>query len=312
MKRLRPLLFIFLAMLAAVAALVLVAPAQVTAAIFSLDRARSGLERKELVLPGGQRMVYLEGGQGEPLLLLHGFRGNKDHFTRVGRFLTGRYRVIVPDLPGFGESVDARDAAYTPAAQARTLHAFAQRLGADRAHLGGSSMGGQIALHYAALYPGAVRSLWLLAPNGVPGAQASELAAAVAAGGPNLLMASDEDEFDRLFQLVMADPPFMPRFVRDVLAQESLRRQSLHERIYADVHRDRSLGDALRAVKAPALVVWGEQDRVLDVSGAAALGRLLPRARVIVMPGVGHLPTLEREEGVARDYLAFLGALERG
>ncbi|MEH6434695.1 alpha/beta fold hydrolase [Massilia sp. DD77] len=309
MKRLRPLLIIVLTLLAAGAAAVFLAPVPVTEAIFSLDRARSGLERKELVLPDGQRMVYLEGGQGEALLLLHGFRGNKDHFTRVGRFLTDRYRVIVPDLLGFGETAHPLDADYTPAAQARRLHAFMQALGAGGAHLGGSSMGGQIALHYAALYPAETRSLWLLAPNGVPGARPSELARAVAAGGSNVLMARDEDEFDQLFQLVMADPPFMPRFVRDVLAQESLRRQQVHERIYLDVHRDRSLGEAVRDVKAPALVVWGERDRVLDVSGAAALGRLLPRAQVIVLPGVGHLPTLEREERVARDYLAFLGGL---
>lgn len=307
MKRLRSILVVVLAALAVLAALILFTPARVAETLFSLDRTRSGLERKEVVLPGGERMVYLEGGQGEPLLLAHGFRGNKDHFTRTARFLTGHYRVIVPDLIGFGESDHPAGADYTPAAQARRLHALMQRLRIDGAHLGGSSMGGQIALHYAALYPEQTRSLWLLAPNGVPGAQPSELARGMAAGERNALMARNEEEFGRLFEMVMADPPFMPGFVRNSVAREPLRFQELHERIFADINRGPVPGD----VKTPALIVWGERDRVLDVSGAAALARLLPQATVMVMPGVGHLPMLERDRQVAEDYLAFQAALAR-
>lgn len=305
MKPWRSLCLVVLAVLAAAAAAVFFAPVKVAETLFSLDRARAGLERKEVVLPGGERMVYLEGGQGEPLLLLHGFRGNKDHFTRTARFLTAHYRVIAPDLPGFGESAHPPGADYTPAAQARRMHALMRGLGVDAAHLGGSSMGGQIALHYAALYPDRVRSLWLMAPNGVPGAAPGALARDIAAGGRNVLLARNEEEFGQLFDVVMVDPPFMPGFVRNVIAQESLRYPRLHERIFADINRSPAPGE----VKAPALVVWGAQDRVLDVSGAAALGRLLPQARVIVMPGVGHLPMLERDRQVAVDYLAFRRSL---
>ena len=301
MKRLPSIHLLVVAVLAVFAALAFFAPVQVAETLFTLDRKLSGLERKELVLPGGERIVYLEGGKGEPLLLLHGFRGNKDHFTRAARFLSGHYRIIAPDLLGFGESDHPTGADYTPAGQARRMHAFLRQLGVDGVHLGGSSMGGQIALHYAALYPDQTRSLWLLAPNGVPGAEPGELARTMAAGGPNVLMASNEEEFGRLFEVVMADPPFMPGFVRNVIAREPLRYQALHQRIFADVNGSPAPGEA----KAPALVVWGAQDRVLHVSGAAALGRLLPRAQVIVMPGVGHLPMLERDRQVAEDYLAF-------
>ncbi|MBQ5939932.1 MULTISPECIES: alpha/beta fold hydrolase [unclassified Massilia] len=305
MTRLPSIHLLVVAVLAAFAALAFFTPVQVAETLFTLDRKLSGLERKELVLPGGERIVYLEGGKGEPLLLLHGFRGNKDHFTRTARSLTGHYRVIVPDLLGFGESGHPPGADYTPAAHARRMHAFLRQLGVDAAHLGGSSMGGQIALHYAALYPEQTRSLWLLAPNGVPGAEPGEVARSVAAGGRNVLMAKNEEEFAELFEVVMADPPFMPGFVRNVIAQESLRYQALHERIFVDVNRSPAPG----AVKAPALIVWGAQDRVLHVSGAAALARSMPQAKVIVMPGVGHLPMLERDRQVAEDYLAFRKAL---
>src|SRR6516164_4315536 len=102
--------------------------------IFDLHRWRSGLSRKEVAIPGGLRYVYLEGGQGEPLILLHGFGANKDNFTPVARFLTPHYRVIAPDHIGFGESSHSQDADYAAPAQAARLHAFTRALGIERFH----------------------------------------------------------------------------------------------------------------------------------------------------------------------------------
>ena len=94
-------------------------------------------------MPGGLRYVYLEGGQGEPLLLLHGFGADKDNFVRAARFLTPHFHVIVPDQIGFGESAHPLQADYAPIAQSKRLHALMQALGIKNIHLGGSSMGGR-------------------------------------------------------------------------------------------------------------------------------------------------------------------------
>src|ERR1700710_1777563 len=96
---------------------------------YAMERSRAGLVRKEIALADGTRMVYLEGGSGAPLVLVHGFGADKDNFTRVARYLTPHYRVIVPDLVGFGESTHRADVDYHYAAQARRLHAFTQALG---------------------------------------------------------------------------------------------------------------------------------------------------------------------------------------
>src|SRR6478735_3598161 len=77
-----------------------------------IERWRADLERKEIVLSDGTRIAYLEGGGGEPLVLVHGFGADKDNFTRVARWLTPHYRVIVPDLVGFGESAHRADVDY--------------------------------------------------------------------------------------------------------------------------------------------------------------------------------------------------------
>lgn len=78
------------------------------------ERGLAGLVRKEMELPGGLRYVYLQGGTGEPLMLLHGFGANKDNFVRVAKYLTPNYRVIIPDHIGFGESAKPAKADYTP------------------------------------------------------------------------------------------------------------------------------------------------------------------------------------------------------
>jgi len=118
-------------------------------AITSLRR-NAALVRKEINLPGGVRYVYLDGGVGEPLLLLHGFGADKDNFNAVAHFLTSRYRVIVPDHIGFGESSKPPGADYSPPAQVEHLRALAKALSLGKIHIGGNSMGGQIALSYAA------------------------------------------------------------------------------------------------------------------------------------------------------------------
>jgi pimeloyl-ACP methyl ester carboxylesterase len=287
------------------------APERVTAFLLDVDRARSGLTRKQIDLPGGLHFAYLDGGQGEPLILLHGFGADKDNFTRVARHLTPHYHVIVPDQIGFGESSHPQQADYTALAQADRLHVLARALGIEKAHVGGSSMGGQIALTYAALYPAEVGSLWLLAPAGVWSAPPSELAKNILRSGRNNLIAKNEDEFAQLFDFVMSDPPYIPRFVKNVVAQEGIINYDLRVRIFEQIKNDNTLEKRVAGLQTPTLIVWGEQDRALNVGTAMVLQKLLPRSQVITLPGVGHLPMIERDRQVADDYIKFRSGLEK-
>ena len=280
------------------------APETATRWAVASERKRAGLERKEIDLPGGLHYAYLEGGRGEPLMLLHGFGANKDNFVRVARFLTPHYRVVVPDHIGFGESAHPQDADYSPPAQAERLRALAQALGMQRLHLGGNSMGGQIALSFAALHPDDVRSLWLLDAAGVWSAPESEGRRIIRETGRNPLMARNEDEFAGIFAFVMNDPPFFPRPMLDVIAQERIRNFALEERIFEQLVAD-SIEARITGLAIPSLIVWGEQDRAVNVATADILHRLLPRSAVVVMPGVGHMPMLERPRQAAADYLRF-------
>lgn len=268
------------------------------------DRQRSGLVRKQIDLPGGMHWVYLEGGHGDPLILLHGFGADKDNFTRAARFLTPHYRVIVPDLIGFGESAHPQDADYAPTAQAERVRAFAQALGITNVHLGGSSMGGHIALSYAALHPTEVTSLWLLDAGGVWTAPESELQKIARESGRNPLMAKSEDEYAGIFRFVMSDPPFVPRPLLNVKARERIENFSLEERIFKQIRSD-SVEGRITGMITPTLIMWGANDRAINVATADVLHKLLPNSQVVIMPGIGHLPMLERPRQSAEAYLRF-------
>lgn len=283
---------------------VYLAPESATRLFLSLERRQAGLERKEIDLADGTRYVYLEGGQGEPLMLLHGFGANKDSFDRVTKFLTPKYRVIVPDHIGFGESAHPPDADYSPAAQAERLHRLAGSLGIKEMHLGGSSMGGQIAMSYAALYRSEVKSLWLIDTAGIWSAPASELRITIEKTGTNPLLIRTEDEFAGLFPWVMAEPPFIPRPIMNVLALERIRNFELEQRIFTQIASD-SVEERIRGLDTPTLIVWGDKDRTIDVATTEVLRGLLPRSQVIIMPGIGHVPIIERPQQSADDYLKF-------
>lgn len=267
-------------------------------------RHQAGLVRKEISLPDGLTVAYLEGGTGEPLVLLHGFGADKDAFTPVAQFLTPHYRVLSLDVIGFGESSRPANANYAPPAQAERLRAWLEAMGLGRIHLGGSSMGGQIALTYAARHSNDVASLWLISPAGVWSAPKSELLTRLAEGERNLLLVQSEAEFAELFAFVMSKPPYIPSPVMRALARVRIRNFELERQIFAQIVSYGVEQDA-QGLAMPALIVWGDRDRALSVECADILHRRMPRSKVKVMPGIGHLPMIENPKEVAEDYLRF-------
>jgi len=296
--------FILVLSIGALLGFIHLAPARATQMAIAAERHQAGLECKEITTPDGLHYVYLEGGQGAPLILLHGFGANKDNYTRVAKWLTPHYRVIVPDLIGFGESSHPENADYSARAQAARLHVFAHALGIDKTDIGGSSMGGQIAMFWAVQYPAEINSMWLLDPAGIWSAPKSELARLVLEQGQNPLIAKNEDEFAATFNFVMSDPPFIPRPILDVMAQEPIRNAVLAQKIFNQIAVE-SVETEITGAGTPALIVWGDQDRAINVATADILHKLLPHSEVDVMHGIGHLPMVEVPRRSAEDYLRF-------
>lgn len=289
-------------------------PEQSAQAAIGMERWRAGLVEKRASVPGFE-LAYLEGAaasDGEALVLIHGFGANKDNFTRVSAPLAKQYRVLIPDLPGFGESSKPAEASYAIKDQVERVRAFVQGQGVTRVHLAGSSMGGFIATQYAATYPGEVGSLWLLGPAGTRAAsEHSELRQLIAEKGDNPLLSPRPEDFARTMEFVMHKPPFMPYSIKWLLAQHAAASYDLNKRIFAQLNEPSTqfLDDRIKGLATPALVVWGKQDRALSYKAADTYKALMPNAQVILMDNIGHLPMLEAPAQSAQDYLAFRASL---
>lgn len=276
--------------------------------LLKAERSSAGLTQYGLDVKG-VHIEYLEGGQGDVVVLLHGFGANKDNWTRISKYLTPHFRVIAPDLPGFGESSRQPDANYSISAQVDRVNAFVRSLGISRFHLGGSSMGGNIAGIYAAQYPQNLVSLWLVAPGGVASAQPSEMKRELDAGNPNPLIVESPEDYKRLIGFIFVKKPFIPGPMLNQLAKEAVKNRPLNQKILkqiqADSNRD-GLESNLKGVSVRTLIVWGANDSVLHVSGAKILESVMPRAQAAIMEDVGHLPMIEKPKETAEIYLSFL------
>ena len=209
----------------------------ITRAILNFERDRAGLEAKTLEIPGF-RVAYLEGGSGDPLVLIHGSGDDKDHWLSVSRYLTKHFRVIALDLPGFGESDKSLERHYTAQDQAENIKAFTRALGLRSFHLGGHSLGGKISAVYAAKHPSQVKSLWLLAPAGVYSAQPSEMQKLIGKGFVIPIFGRTVREYDQLLFFTMNKPPYIPTPVKEVLIERAAEDYDLHNRIYREIYQE--------------------------------------------------------------------------
>lgn len=298
------ILLVLLIIIFLLIALVYLAPKAVTNFALNSERKRSGLVRKEITLPNGLHYAYLEGGQGEPLVLLHGFGGNKDTFTRVSRYLTKNYRVIIPDIIGFGESSKPTKVDYSPHAQVERLRVLFQALGIANLHFGGNSMGGQIAIIYSSLYPTEVTSLWLLSPAGIWSAPKSDVINKIIETGQNTLTAKNIEEFTQVMALGMKKVPFIPKPMLNVLAQERIQNATLEEDIFIKI-LDCSIEKMIAGMEIKTLIVFGDQDRIISVETAEILKSLLPNSTAILLKNVGHVAMFEKPQQCAKDYFHF-------
>ncbi|HET9837892.1 MAG TPA: alpha/beta hydrolase [Candidatus Angelobacter sp.] len=273
--------------------------------LIGLERFSAGFKRKS-VLVGDHRIVYSEGGKGEPVVMVHGFGASSDNWNRMAGRLTKKFRVIAPDMPGWGQSTRMDSTSYAYPEQVERLHQFLAALGLRRVHLVGHSMGGFISSAYAARYPEEVVTLALIAPHGVAEPQPGELALSVAAGD-NWLVARNIPEFDRLLNKVFARRPYLPKSVFKLFAAYAIRGSAKSARIFAEMQtNDPTLEERLPLVKAPTLIIWGDQDRVLNVSGAEVFRQGIKGSELLVLPGIGHMPLIESAKECAAAWMEFV------
>ncbi len=244
---------------------------------------------------GGRKICYAgAGGEGEVVLLVHGFGGDRNSWLFIQEPLAAKHRVYALDLPGHGTSAkDVGDGSADVLADAVT--GVLDALGADRAHLVGHSMGGAVALAVAARDPGRVASLTLIAPSGF----GAEINAGYLRGFAD---AQTRRELKPVVGLLFADESLVTRqLVDDLLAYKRLDGvdEALHALLDSLLDGDAQRGDSAASLAAvegavPVAVIWGSADRVIPAAQAQAVHGA---ARHLI-DGAGHMPHMERPADV--------------
>ncbi|OUS41571.1 hypothetical protein A9R00_00235 [Oleispira antarctica] len=255
----------------------------------------------------------------DSIILLHGFSANKDNWIRFTKALDKKYHVIAIDLAGHGDSEQLLTIDYDLIKQAERLDALVSALGIDSFNLAGNSMGGAISAIYSISHPEKIKSLTLIDAAGIDGENPSEYYLTLAEG-KNPLIATDEASFDFRMDFTMSQPPLLPWPLYPAFVRKTLARADINEKIFNDMLATKkhliktkfhhSIEAIIAENNVPTLIMWGKEDRVLDVSAAAAFKQLIPAASVHIFEGVGHLPMVEVPNESAEVYQQFLSSIE--
>lgn len=247
---------------------------------------------------------------GRKVLLLHGFTADRQVWPRFARHLLRQYDVIIPDLPGHGDTGFVPGLGYSAARQAERMVRLLDALGIERAHVIGNSMGGFIAARMGHSYADRLRSLVLIAPAGVTSPDPSDLDKMLAAG-TNPFEVKVPQDFHRLYPMTMAKPPRLPRIVLAAIAEHYRQQRSAFMEIFADFKDHDALDAELGHIAPPTLVMWGAHDRLLHVTAADKWAAGIPNARKNVYQDLGHMPMVEAPARAAGEILAFLEEQDR-
>jgi pimeloyl-ACP methyl ester carboxylesterase len=256
----------------------------------------------------GFRMAYESTGSGEPLLLINGLGSDRSEWIFQIPDFARRYRVVAFDNRGAGDS-ETPPGPYSTERMADDAAALLDHLAIDRAHVLGVSLGGMIAQEVALRHPGRVRKLVLActAP-GAPGSlrpSPGVLQAFVRSPG-----ADREEEIRRALPFLYTDayrrghPEQIEAFVRRRLA--AAMSAEGHSRQLAAA-RSHAAWERLSSIRAPTLVIAGEEDRVVPPENSRRIASRIPGAKLVLLPGAPHRLFAENAEAFNGEVLSFLG-----
>ena len=252
------------------------------------------------------KIVYAEGGAGDTIILVHGFAGSKDRWLKFAKYFTPKYRVIMPDLPGFGDSSKPENAKYNIMSQVERLNLFAKELKLTKFHLVGNSMGGSIAGNYAATDPQMVKTLALFDAAGVKAPVKSEYVLLLEKG-INPLIIKDVNDYDKVLKFVFVKPPEIPSFMKPYLAKQHIEAGPMNKKIFNDIRADILIPESkLNRITAPTLIVWGDSDKLIHISSVPIFEKNIKNSRSVIIKECGHMPMAEKPAEIASIYQDFL------
>lgn len=249
----------------------------------------------------GLKVNYKIAGEGQPILILHGWGGSSNSWIKVLKILAGEgYQVRVPDFPGFGKNK-------TPAKPwgvddyVKWLVDFTNSQNLSNFFLLGHSFGGRIAIRFAVKYPEKLKGLILCASAGIKPKQnfATKIIYLIALIGNVIFtpkfLARFKDAVRNLFYIFLRN--------RDYVRADGTMKETIKKVLDEDLLED------IPRIKIRTLLIWGEKDKLVPLKYAYMFKEKIKNSELKILPKVGHTPNLEAPEKLAEIILKFLKIL---
>jgi len=276
---------------------------------FTRQRWAAGLDLRQAQV-AGHRWVYAvreaDTADAPTVVMIHGFTGSKENWYPLAAKLRGRYRLVIPDLPGWGDSERIAGADYGFVAQSERVAAFLQQVARKQGSpvvLLGHSMGGGIVALTSARHAEEVARVGLFDAAGVR-FKDNRFGIEVLAG-ENPFAVEDDASLKRYIDTVFhveAAKPYIPwpasRALIGWRKQQAQFEQAVLNRIGRSDERFLP-GEAASRIDQPALLLWCRQDAVIDASAMDLYGEQMPQASKVLLEGCGHMSIIEKPDEVA-------------
>lgn len=245
------------------------------------------------------------GSQHKPILvLLHGFSSDRSVWLPMMESLCSHFRVLVPDLPGHGESEKIDPASFTTENMAALFWQWLNSITERPVHLAGHSVGGKIITQMTIDHPHRLLSLVLICPAGLRGQTPTKVERLIKEG-KNPFVIRDSDDYASFYSLLMARPPKLLRVVKDAMAQQYMQNNEYIEALFNVIAPSGKPNiDALSQIQPATLLIWGAKDDVIHVHSLVEWQQgWSPDTQIF--SDCGHTPLLEAPQRTAWAMLWF-------
>lgn len=264
----------------------------------------AGIHSRYMVVDGYD-VHYMEGGSGQPVVLIHGLgsQGQQDWSKLAPLLVRAGYHVYALDLLGYGRSAKPADHTYSIREESKFVESFLDANHLDKVTLGGVSMGGWIAGAVAVDQPQRVDHLLLVDSAGM---------AFKLSFDPALFTPQTSAQIDQLLAVVALDPPPMPEFLKAAFIRRSNRDGWVVRRALASITSNAdALDQKFPSLNMPMLIVWGKQDAITPLALAESMHRAAPQSELAVYDRCGHIAVVTCMDRIAPTVLDFLSDASR-
>ncbi len=256
--------------------------------------------------------VKIGNGNKPTIVFLHGFSDRKENFYFSAKNLYKNFDIIIPDLPGFGNSTSDHRLVYSLDNYESWVCEFIEQNNISRFHLVGNSLGGAIATRLAIKFPDKIKSLSLIDPAGFYLSE-KESVYDEALTGTNLFRVETPEGYEKFRDRIFYNRPSLPKYIKEFMISSAIKNKDWYGKIFNELANiklvkdgvktieELSLNSTCKEVQVPTTIFWGKHDTLFPYETAEFLKQQIKEAEVVIFQDIGHCPHLENPKRFAQE-----------